>query len=95
MDNMLYPGFLGEDEDSLSLSIQLERTGHQFQGGHAFSSDVQTGAIQHNAVIGFDYYRYLSIFLGESIDFSDLGAYVPIDIYNPIYRASSCRLYRR
>ena len=60
-----------------------------------FQATFKTGAIQHNAVIGFDYYRYLSIFLGESIDFSDLSAYTPIDIYNPVYEPSSCRLSKQ
>jgi iron complex outermembrane recepter protein len=87
-DNMLYPGFLGDDEKTLYRYPYNWRERYtNFRVDTPFQATFKTGAIQHNAVTGFDYFRYLDIFFGESIDFSDLGAYLPIDIYNPVYGA--------
>jgi iron complex outermembrane recepter protein len=87
-DNMLYPGFLSEDERILyRYPYNWSERHTNFRVDTPFQATLKTGAVRHNAVIGVDYYRYLNVFLGESIDFSDLGAYVPIDIYNPVYGA--------
>jgi iron complex outermembrane receptor protein len=87
-DNMLYPGFLSEDERILyRYPYNWRGKDTNFRVDTPFQATFKTGSVRHNAVIGFDYYRYLNIFLGESIDFSDSGAYVPIDIYNPVYGA--------
>jgi iron complex outermembrane recepter protein len=87
-ENMLYPGFLSEDERTLYRYPYNWRGRYtNFRVDTPFQATFKTGSVRHNAVIGVDYYRYLDIFLGESIDFSDLSAYVPIDLYNPIYGA--------
>jgi iron complex outermembrane receptor protein len=87
-DNMLYPGFLSEDERTL-YRYPYNWSGRytNFRVDTPFQATFKTGSVRHNAVIGVDYYRYLDIFRGESIDFSDLSAYVPIDLYNPVYGA--------
>ncbi len=87
-DNMLYPGFLSEDERILYRFPYNWRGRYtNFRIDTPFQATFRTGAVRHDAVIGVDYYRYLNVFLGESIDFSDLGAYLPIDLYNPVYGA--------
>lgn len=87
-NNMLYPGFLDEDERTLyRFPYNWRERDTNFRVDTPFQASFKAGSVRHNAVIGFDYFRYLNIFRGESIDFSDLNAYLPIDIYNPVYGA--------
>lgn len=87
-NHLLYPGFLSEDERTLyRYPYNWRGRDTNFRVDTPFQSTFKTGSVRHNAVIGVDYYRYLNIYLGESIDFSDLGAYMPIDLYNPVYGA--------
>src|SRR5260370_9700100 len=45
----------------------------------------ETGRIQHNLVGGVDYYREPNRYNEESIDFNDPSAYMPLDVFNPVY----------
>jgi iron complex outermembrane recepter protein len=87
-DNMLYPGYLSDDERVL-YRYPYNWSGRytNFRIDTPLQATFNTGSVRHNAVIGVDYFRYLDIFRGESIDFNDLSAYLPIDLYTPVYGA--------
>jgi iron complex outermembrane recepter protein len=85
-DKLLYPAFLGNDERTLyryPLSYQQEWSNYAADTGVRFR--VETGRIQHNLVAGVDYYREPNRYNEESIDFNDPSAYMPLDVFNPVY----------
>jgi iron complex outermembrane receptor protein len=85
-DKLLYPAFLGDDERTLyryPLSYQQEWS--NYAADTAVSFRVETGRIQHNLVAGLDYYREPNRYHEESIDFNDPSAYMPLDVFNPVY----------
>jgi iron complex outermembrane recepter protein len=85
-NKLLYPAFFGDDERTLyryPLSYQQEWTNYAADTGMRFR--VTTGRIQHNLVAGVDYYREPNRYNEESIDFSDPSAYMPLDVFNPVY----------
>src|ERR1700675_2353615 len=85
-DKLLYPAFLGDDKRTLyryPLSYQQEWSNYAADTGVRFR--VETGRIQHNLVAGVDYYREPNRYNEESIDFGDPSAYMPLDVFNPVY----------
>jgi iron complex outermembrane recepter protein len=85
-DKLLYPAFLGSDERTLyryPLSYQQEWSTYAADTGMRFR--VETGRIQHNLVGGVDYYREPNRYNEESINFNDPSAYMPLDVFNPVY----------
>jgi len=87
-DKILYPAYLGPDERTLyryPLSWQSQWNDTAVDTGVRFR--LHTGAIQHNLVSGVDYYRRPDTYTGQSIDFSDPSAYMPLDVFQPVYGA--------
>jgi iron complex outermembrane receptor protein len=85
-DKLLYPAFFGSDERTLyryPLSYQQEWSTYGADTGMRFR--VKTGSIQHNLVSGVDFYREPSKYNEESIDFSNPSAYMPLDVFHPVY----------
>lgn len=85
-DKLLYPSFLASDGRTLyryPLSYQQEWNTYAADTGLRFR--VGTGHIQHNLVAGVDYYREPSRYNEESINFNDPSAYMPLDLFNPVY----------
>jgi iron complex outermembrane recepter protein len=85
-DKLLYPAFFGGDERTLyryPLSYQQEWSTYAADTGMRFR--VETGRIQHNLVGGVDYYREPNRYNEESIDFNNPSAYMPLDVFNPVY----------
>jgi iron complex outermembrane receptor protein len=85
-DKLLYPSFLGDDERTLyryPLSYQQVWSTYAVDTGVRFR--VETGRIRHNLVAGVDYYREPNRYNEESIDFNDSSAYMPLDVFNPVY----------
>jgi iron complex outermembrane recepter protein len=85
-DKLLYPSFLGGDERTLNrypLSYQQEWSTYAADTGVRFR--LKTGRIQHDLVAGVDYYREPNKYNEESIDFNDPSAYMPLDVFNPVY----------
>src|SRR6202165_2377269 len=85
-DKLLYPAFLGDDKRTLyryPLSYQQEWSTYAADTGMRFR--VETGRIQHNLVGGVDYYREPNRYNEESIDFNNPSAYMPLDVFNPVY----------
>jgi len=85
-DKLLYPAFLGSDERTLyryPLSYREEWSNYAADTGLRFR--VRTGRIRHNFVAGVDYYRKPSRYNEESINFSDPSAYMPLDVFHPVY----------
>jgi iron complex outermembrane receptor protein len=85
-DKLLYPAFLGSDERTLyryPLSYRQEWSTYGADTGVRLRVD--TGSIRHNLVGGVDYYREPNRYNEESINFSDPSAYMPLDVFNPVY----------
>jgi iron complex outermembrane receptor protein len=85
-DKLLYPAYLGADQRTLyryPLSWQGEWSDYAVDTGMRFR--LQTGRIQHDFVAGVDYYREPNKYNGESINFSDPSAYMPLDVFHPEY----------
>lgn len=85
-DKLLYPAFLGADQRTLyryPLSYQEEWSDYVADTGMRFS--MKTGRIQHNFVAGLDYFRDPRKFNEQSINFDDPSAYMPLDLFKPVY----------
>jgi len=93
-DKLLYPAFLGHDKRTLfryPLSYRQEWSNYAADTGMRFRAE--TGSIQHNVVAGVDYYREPNKYNEESINFSDPSAYMPLDVFNPVYGAPLSPIY--
>src|SRR5262249_6750814 len=44
-----------------------------------------TGTVHHEVVAGGDYFREPRKYSEESIDFDDQSAYLPLDVFSPVY----------
>lgn len=86
--HLLYPGFLDEDQRTL-YRYPLNWIGdwETYTLDNGVHANFKTGGIQHHLLTGVDFYRDPNFFAGESIDFSDLSLYMPIDMYRPVYGA--------
>jgi iron complex outermembrane receptor protein len=85
-DKILYPSFLGADDRTLyryPLSYQQEWSTYAADTGVRFRP--KTGRVQHNFVAGVDYYREPNRYNEESINFNNPAAYMPLDVFNPVY----------
>ena len=86
-DRLLYSGFLVDDRVLFRYPLSWLGNRHDLAVDNGVRASFNTGAIRHNLLIGVDYFREPSHFLGESIDFSDptLSGYMPLDLFNPVY----------
>ena len=85
-DRLLYPAFLDSDGRTLErypVSYQSEWSNYAADTGVRFR--VKTGPIQHNFVSGVDFFREPSRYNEETIDFSNPSAYMPLDVFHPVY----------
>ena len=85
-DRLLYPAFLDSDGRTLErypVSYQSEWSNYAADTGVRLRA--KTGRIQHNLVSGVDFYREPNRYNEESIDFSNPSAYMPLDIFHPVY----------
>jgi iron complex outermembrane recepter protein len=93
-DKLLYPAFLGDDKRTLyryPLSYQQEWSNYATDTGIRLRA--RTGRIQHNLVGGVDYYREPNKYHEQSINFSDPSAYMPLNVFNPIYGTPFSPIY--
>jgi len=93
-DRLLYPAFLGDDKRTLyryPLSYQQEWSHYAADTGIRLRA--RTGRIQHNLVGGVDYYREPNKYHEQSINFSDPSAYMPLNLFNPIYGTPFSPIY--
>jgi iron complex outermembrane recepter protein len=85
-DALLYPGYLGDDERTLYRSPSNYRgKDNNFRVDTPLEATFSTGPVRHTALIGIDYYRYPNKRLLQTIDRSDPAAYLPLDLYRPVY----------
>jgi iron complex outermembrane receptor protein len=85
-DKLLYPSFLGADQRTLfryPLSWREEWSNYVADTGLLVRAN--TGHVQHDVVAGVEYYREPRKYSSESIDFGDISAYMPLDVFNPVY----------
>jgi iron complex outermembrane receptor protein len=87
-DQLLYPAYLGADERTLyRYPYTYDGKYTNFRIDTPVQATFSTGSVGHQMVAGVDYYRYRTNWHGESIDYSDPTAYLPIDLFNPVYGA--------
>ena len=85
-DKLLYPAFLGADQRTLyryPLSYQEDWSDYAADTGMRFG--IKTGRVQHSFVAGLDYFRDPRKYNEQSINFDDPSAYMPLDLFNPVY----------
>lgn len=88
-DNVLYPAFLADDQRTLyRYPLNWNGSWKAFDIDTAGNFRVSTGPIQHDVLVGVDYYRNPNSYVGESIDFSDMSQYIPLDLFHPVYGAT-------
>ncbi|WP_321469904.1 TonB-dependent siderophore receptor [uncultured Paludibaculum sp.] len=87
--NLLYPGFLDADERTLyRYPLSYDQNWKNYAIDTSVDGVFHTGAVRHEVVVGVDYFRNPTVFSGESIDFSDMSQYTPIDLFHPVYGQS-------
>jgi iron complex outermembrane receptor protein len=87
-DHMLYPSHLSDDERILyRYPYYYDGKFNNFRVDTPVEAAFRTGSVGHQAVAGVDYYSYHSRWNGWSIDYSDPNAYLPLDLFNPVYGA--------
>jgi iron complex outermembrane recepter protein len=88
-NRIYYPSFLGEDQRTL---YRYPLSWHGPWQTHEVDTNLEGRAsffgMQHNALLGVDFYRSPTTGIGYSIDFSDPNAYEPLDLYAPVYGAN-------
>ncbi|HWB98746.1 MAG TPA: TonB-dependent siderophore receptor [Bryobacteraceae bacterium] len=86
--HLLYPGMLGDDERTLyRYPLNYDQNWRTYAVDTSADASVSTGAIHHDFLVGFDFFRKPNRFTGKSIDFSDLSQFIPIDLFQPVYGA--------
>ncbi|PTY08701.1 hypothetical protein DB347_03755 [Opitutaceae bacterium EW11] len=86
---MFYPGYLGDDGRTLyRYPYNYWQTWHDFAVDTRLEADVRAGGLRHQVAAGIDVFRKDLSGLGQTIDLSDLSAYVPLDLYAPAYGAA-------
>lgn len=84
--NLLYPGFLDAGQRTLyRYPLDYDQKWRNYAVDTSMTAGFHTGPIRHQFVAGVDYFRNPNIYSGESIDFSDLSQYTPIDLFQPVY----------
>jgi len=85
-DKLLYPSFFGSDGRTLyRYPLSYRQEWNTYGADTGMRIRIKTGRIQHNLVGGVDYYREPSRYNEETINFNDLSAYMPLDVFNPVY----------
>lgn len=88
-NRIYYPSYLGADKRTL---YRYPLSWHGPWQNHEVDTRLEANGklfgLDHEALLGFDFYRNPGHSLGYSIDFSDPNAYEPLDLYNPVYGAN-------
>jgi iron complex outermembrane receptor protein len=85
-DHILYTAYLDTDGRTL---YRYPYSAHSVWGNVGVDTRLEavfnTGAVSHTLIAGVDYYNFLSKWNSEEIDYSDPAAYMPLDLYAPVY----------
>jgi iron complex outermembrane receptor protein len=91
-NRIYYPSFLGDDQRTLYRyplnwhgPWQTQEVDTSMEGHGSFLK------MEHNALLGVDFFRKPSSPVGYSIDFADPSQYEPLDIYAPVYGRNPVR----
>lgn len=91
-NRVYYPSFLGADQRTL---YRYPLSWHGPWQTHEVDTSMEGHAsffhMEHNALLGVDFYRKPSNALGYSIDFNDPSQYEGIDLYQPVYGLNPVR----
>ena len=85
-NRLYYPSSLGADNRTL---YRYPLSWHEKFGAHESDTTIQGKGrllgMEHNAILGLDFFRKPSDAKGYSIDFSDATQYEGLDLYKPVY----------
>jgi iron complex outermembrane receptor protein len=85
-DKLLYLSFLGVDQRTLfRYPLSWREEWSNYVADTELLVRANTGRVQHDVVAGVEYYREPRKYSSESIDFGDTSAYMPLDVFNPVY----------
>jgi iron complex outermembrane recepter protein len=88
-NRVYYPSFLGEDQRTLyRYPLSWHGPWQNDQADTSLEAHGSFWKMQHDALMGVDFYRNPSSARGYSIDFSDMSQYEPMDLYHPVYGAN-------
>jgi iron complex outermembrane receptor protein len=91
-NRIYYPSYLGDDQRTL---YRYPLSWHGPWQNHEVDTNLEAHGsfwkMEHNALLGVDFYRNPNTARGYSIDFSDPSQYEPIDLYHPVYGANPVR----
>ncbi|MGN6149494.1 MAG: TonB-dependent siderophore receptor [Rhizomicrobium sp.] len=87
-DHIMYSAYLDTDDRTL---YRYPYSAQGAWGNWGVDTRIEavfnTGEIAHTLIAGVDYYNYLYKWNSQEIDYSDPAAYMPLDLYNPVYGA--------
>ena len=91
-NRLYYPSYLGSDNRTL---FRYPLSWHENFGAQASDTSMQGHGtlfgMEHNMLLGLDFFRKPSDAKGYSIDFSDATQYEGLDLYKPVYGQSPVR----
>lgn len=84
--HMLYPSYLGEDQKTeYRYPYEYWQSWHDFTVDSRLEANFTTNSVKQQIVTGIDLYKKEYQATGQTIDFADPSAYMPIDLYKPQY----------
>lgn len=88
-NRIYYPAYLSDDQSTL---YRYPLSWHGPWQAHEVDTNLEGHGsflkMDHDALLGFDFYRSPTEGLGYSIDFNDPNAYEPLNLFNPVYGAN-------
>ena len=88
-NRIYYPSYLGSDDRTL---YRYPLNWHGPWQNHEVDTRLEANGkllgVEHEAMLGVDFYRNPANSRGYSIDFSNPNAYEPLDLYHPVYGAN-------
>lgn len=87
-DQLMYPAYLSADETTeYRYPLTYRQNWRTYGIDSTLEASFHTGRITHKLIAGYEFYRDWAVFSGETIDFSDPSAYMPINLFHPVYNA--------
>jgi iron complex outermembrane receptor protein len=91
-NRIYYPGYLGADQRTLyRYPLNWYGPWRDDEVDTHLDGHASFWGMEHSALVGFDFFRSPATAMGESIDFSDLSQYEPLDLFAPVYGANPVR----
>jgi iron complex outermembrane receptor protein len=91
-NRVYYPSFLADDQRTLyRYPVNWQGAWQNHEVDTSFEGHGSFLKMEHNALLGVDFYRNPNTARGYSIDFNDPTQYEPLDLYKPVYGVNPIR----